>query len=224
MYFKKINEVKKVADGFNKDAKGYNYTYVSGNQILAKIKDKMQEIGLLLMPGVSTIDNYSKHEYDKTDKYGKVKHVIEFIVSGKMSYTWINCDNPEDKYTVEWVFFGQQDDISKVFWLWIDLFRKILSFKSLGLPTDDDDPDGKPKIDYADKKLNTSKENIVKDKPKEQEKKIEANGRVLEILNCELDNQSKLAYLIKERFIAQEKVLKALNGEKANNIPGKRYL
>ena len=65
--------------------------------------------------------------------------------------------------------------------------------------------------------------------PKETSKKSEilekkTNGRVLEILNCELDNQSKLVYLIKEKFIPQEKALKALNGEKANDIPKETFV
>jgi hypothetical protein len=38
----KIIEVRKTAEGFTKDKKVYNYDYVSGNQILSKIKKKMK--------------------------------------------------------------------------------------------------------------------------------------------------------------------------------------
>lgn len=68
-----------------------------------------------------------------------------------------------------------------------------------------------------------NKGNVVFGSKSPKKEPIKTN-RKEEILNCELDNQSKLAYLIKERFIAQEKVLKALNGEKANNIPKDTFI
>jgi len=148
----KINEVKKVAYGFKKDKKGFNYEYVSGNQILGAIKDKMQEIGLLLMPGISHINDYSKFEYDKTsydkfEKCNKTKHIVEFIVYGTMTYSWINCEDPTDKYEVSWAFFGQQDDISKAFGSGLTYSERYYLLKSLGLPTDEDDPDAKRPIE-----------------------------------------------------------------------------
>ena len=51
--FQKIVEVKKNIEGFTKDAKGYNYDYVEGSQILYKIRPKMEEHGLLIFPSVT---------------------------------------------------------------------------------------------------------------------------------------------------------------------------
>ena len=46
----KLHEIRKHIEGFTKDTKGFNYTYVSGTQVLGKIKDKMNELGVLLIP------------------------------------------------------------------------------------------------------------------------------------------------------------------------------
>ncbi|MGO4040737.1 single-stranded DNA-binding protein, partial [Staphylococcus pseudintermedius] len=41
--YQKIADVKANIDGFTKDTKGYNYTYVSGSQVLHRIRSKMIE-------------------------------------------------------------------------------------------------------------------------------------------------------------------------------------
>lgn len=43
--FQKIVDVKKNIEGFTKDAKGYNYDYVEGSQILYKIRRKWKNTG-----------------------------------------------------------------------------------------------------------------------------------------------------------------------------------
>ncbi|EKF8766795.1 ERF family protein, partial [Staphylococcus pseudintermedius] len=48
--YQKIADVKANIDGFTKDTKGYNYTYVSGSQVLHRIRSKMIEHNLLLVP------------------------------------------------------------------------------------------------------------------------------------------------------------------------------
>ena len=51
--FQKIADVKANIDGFTKDAKSYNYSYVSGSQVLHRIRNKMIENNLLLVPKTS---------------------------------------------------------------------------------------------------------------------------------------------------------------------------
>ena len=66
--FQKIADVKANIDGFTKDTKGYQYTYVSGSQVLHKIRAKMEEHNLLFMPSINSA------EYKE----------IEVMVKGKM--------------------------------------------------------------------------------------------------------------------------------------------
>lgn len=136
--YQKIVQVRQVAEGFSKDKSSYAYSYVSGNQVLAKIKDKMNELNLLLMPSTSVGEHHT-HAY----KTAKGKEVLDFIVKGEMTYTWINADNPTEREPVSWAYYGQQDEISKAFGSGLTYSERYYLLKSLGLPTDEDDPDAK---------------------------------------------------------------------------------
>ena len=136
--YQKIIEVRKVANGFSKDTKGYGYDYVSGNQILNKIKDKMNEVGLILQPSAQV----GEHQlFCYTNSKGQDK--VDIQVWGSMAYTWINAENPEEREVVSWAYYGQQDDISKSFGSALTYSERYFLLKYFGLPTDEDDPDGK---------------------------------------------------------------------------------
>ena len=137
--YQKINEVKKVVKTFQKDAKtegSGSYKYISGTQILSAIKDKMEELQLLLLP-VST--EHQHHEIFK--KKTKSGQKTDFIVIGKIIYEWINAENPEERQRVEWQYYGEQGDISKAFGSGLTYSERYVLLKSLGVPTDDEDPD-----------------------------------------------------------------------------------
>lgn len=136
--YQKIVEVRKVAGSFAKDSKGHNYQYVSGNQVLSKIKDKMNELNLLLIPATK-VGEHSEHNY----KTFKGKEMVDIIVQGEMTYTWINGDKPEEQLVIDWAYYGQQDDISKAFGSALTYSERYFLLKCLGLPTDADDPDSR---------------------------------------------------------------------------------
>ena len=136
--YKKIIEVRKIANGFSKDTKSFGYEYVSGNQILNKIKDKMNEVGLILQTSAQA----GEHKlFCYTNSKGQDK--VDIQVWGSMAYTWINAEQPEERETVSWAYYGQQDDISKSFGSALTYSERYFLLKYFGLPTDEDDPDGK---------------------------------------------------------------------------------
>ena len=135
----KLVEVRKSIHGFNKDTKGFGFDYVSGSQILRAIKGKMDELGVLLIPRVDydTL-HWEKHEY--TTKKGEKK--LDFIITMKMKYTWVNAEDPQDKIEIDWVCIGQQtDDIAKAVGTAMTYNERYFLLKFLGLPTDEDDAD-----------------------------------------------------------------------------------
>jgi len=136
--YEKIIEVRKVANGFFKDKKSFGFDYVSGNQILNKIKDKMNELGLILQPSAEL----GEHELF-CYKNAKGIDKVDIQVWGAMSYTWINAEKPEEREVVDWAYYGQQDDISKSFGSALTYSERYFLLKYFGLPTDEDDPDGK---------------------------------------------------------------------------------
>lgn len=151
----KIVEIKKGIDCFNKDSKSgngaFSYTYVSGSQILKAIKGKMDELGVLLIPEVdySTL-RWEKHEYVTR----KNEEKLDFIITAKMTYTWVNAEDPNDKIVVPWICVGQQmDDISKAMGTALTYNERYFLLKFLGLPTDEDDADNKPPAEAKKSKL-----------------------------------------------------------------------
>lgn len=136
--YQKIVEIRKTVDVFIKDTKGYNYDYVSGSQVLKKIKTKMDELGVVLEPHM-TSQHYEIFQYQ--DKYNKPK--IDYIVTGAMKMIWINADNPEDRAIVDWQTLGQQDEISKALGSGLTYAERYFLLKYFGVPTDKDDPDAK---------------------------------------------------------------------------------
>ncbi|MGL5345724.1 MAG: ERF family protein [Peptostreptococcaceae bacterium] len=139
--YQKIVEVRKHIQGFSKDKKSYGYDYVSGNQILRAVKDKMDELQLLLMPSIdSDTLKWEKHEYITS----KGKSALDFIVEAKMTYTWVNAESPEEQIIVPWVCVGQQaDDIAKAMGTAMTYNERYFLLKFFGLPTDEDDADAR---------------------------------------------------------------------------------
>lgn len=148
----KLVEVRKSIDGFTKDAKSFNYSYVSGSQVLSKIQSKMNELGVLLVP---KIENQEFQTYDYQDKKGNDK--TDFIVHGIMSYTWMNADDPADKMEIPFYYTGQQDDISKAFGSGLTYSERYFLLKFFNLPTDDADPDAKDTSGRSSNKKTSNK-------------------------------------------------------------------
>ena len=139
--YQKIVEIRKSIEGFKKDTKGYGYKYVSGNQILRAIKAKMDELQVVLIPSVDyDTFNWEKHLYKNKDGYEK----LDFIVQARLTYKWVNAEEPTDFIEVPWVMVGQQaDDISKAVGTAMTYNERYFLLKQFGLPTAEDDADAK---------------------------------------------------------------------------------
>lgn len=135
--YQKIVEIRKTIDAFEKDGKGHNYKYVTGSQVLNKIKSKMDELGVVLEPHLI---NQTHHTHTYKTKYNEI---TDFVVTGDMKMIWVNADNPIDRAVVDWQMAGQQDDISKALGSGLTYSERYFILKYFGVPTDDDDPDAK---------------------------------------------------------------------------------
>ena len=137
--YEKLVELRKHVSCLVKDREGYNFNYVTGNQILAKVKDKMNELGLVLIPSANVGEEFFTHDYTTINGVKKT----DFIVMGEMSYTWVNVDDPNEKLVIPWAYYGQQDDISQAYGSALTYAERYFWLKALGLPTDEDDPDSR---------------------------------------------------------------------------------
>ena len=176
--FQKLVEIRKEIDVFTKDTKGFNYSYVSGSQVLAKIQDKMNELGVLLYPEMKELEHstYDYQQYNKKTK--QMEDRTDFVISGNMRYVWQNAEKPEEKIVINWNIYGQQDDISKAFRSALTYSERYFLLKFFNAPTDDDDPDkrqgghksgGNNKA--SDKQLQFIS-NLVRSKSKERQEQL----------------------------------------------------
>lgn len=152
----KIIECRKVIDKVVKDTKGYGYSYVSGSQLLEKIRPVMDEIGLFLQVETENVI-WTTFDY----KNGKGEDKTDFIVTGEVKYTWINAEDPADKLINNFTIMGQQDDISKAFGSGLTYAERYFILKTLQAPTDTDDPDSRDtRGKYSAKPTNNYPSNI----------------------------------------------------------------
>ncbi|MBB6285238.1 ERF family protein [Geobacillus subterraneus] len=141
--YQKLVEIRKTVDVFVKDSQGYGYRYVSGTQVLKKIREKMDELGVLLVPIVLN-QNHSMFNYTVYDRENKRERPkTDFVVTGDMKYVWINADDPSDRIEIPWQYMGQQDDISKAFGSALTYTERYFLMKFFSVPTDEDDPDAR---------------------------------------------------------------------------------
>ncbi|MGI8152480.1 ERF superfamily protein [Staphylococcus haemolyticus] len=143
--FQKIADVKANIDGFTKDAKSYNYSYVSGSQVLHRIRNKMIENNLLLIPK-TTEEKYKQIQVTRFNQKAKREiTVTEFVVEMKLTYVWINADKPEEQLEIPFYAVGQQDDVSKAHGTGLTYAERYFLMKFFNIPTDEDDADAKEK-------------------------------------------------------------------------------
>ena len=226
--FQKIIETKKVVKNFLKDAetsgKG-SYTYTSGSQILSAIKEKMEEIGLLFLPVETEHRGWTTFNYKNS--YGDEK--TDFIVEGKLCYEWINAEDPTDRQRVSFEYYGQQNDISKAFGSALTYSERYLLLKSLGAPTDEDDPDkhteDKPQKKPATKAPTTATPQKTAQERREKSKWAEVNelikdsditlASVNEWILKAFGKTIKINNLSDEQFAKLMKALRTKIGEEA---------
>lgn len=70
--YQKLIEVRKTVPYLKKGDKGEQYEYTSSSQVVAAVREKMDELGLLLIPRI--IDkNVLTETVENKDKYGNIK-------------------------------------------------------------------------------------------------------------------------------------------------------
>lgn len=131
--YQKLLTIQKEVDKFIKDTQGHNYNYVSGNQVLSKIRPLMNSLGLILKPEILSIDNermdYKVKSGDKTEVLSKVMFRM----------TWVDCETKEMDVNL-WGANGQ-NDFDKGVGSAMTYAERYFLLKYFHVPTDEDDVD-----------------------------------------------------------------------------------
>ncbi|MFE5278770.1 ERF family protein, partial [Bacillus cereus] len=90
--YQKLIEVRKAVPYLKKGNKGEQYSYTSSSQVVAAIREKMDELGLLLIPRI--IDkNVRTETVEFKDKNGNVnKKTTTYFTELTMEFKWINAE------------------------------------------------------------------------------------------------------------------------------------
>ena len=129
----KLLEIQKAVVYFQKDAKSYNFQYVSGNEVLSFIRPLMDKLQLLLFQSVKDIQI--------KDVEIPVKGVIQkkYMTTVIFEYTWYDCESDET-LTVDYA--GQGVDAGdKGYGMACTYSERYFLLKSFHAQTDIDDPD-----------------------------------------------------------------------------------
>ena len=127
----KLIEIRKTVTYLKKENKGYNYNFVSSSQTLASVREKMDELGVLLIPSVSG---------SKVLQYQSAKEGNLFLTELDLIYKWVDSKNPQD--TISCPFYAQgADNAEKGVGKAYTYGEKYFILKFFNIPTDKDDPD-----------------------------------------------------------------------------------
>ena len=158
--YQKLVEVRKGVLYLQKENQGHQFKYVSSSQTISALREKMDELGLLLVPSI-----LEEHLHTKwaNKEAGATEHMTELVVE----FTWINAEKPEEKITCRW--YGQGLDTGeKGVGKALTYAEKYLLLKFFNIATDKDDPDAfQDKQD--DKAAGASKQSAPKQEAKKQQ-------------------------------------------------------
>lgn len=139
--YQKLVEVRKAVPYLKKEAKGTQYNYTASSQVLASVREKMNEMGLLIIPKILAA-RVSEQTVEHKNKDGEVfKKTSTYFTELDLEMIWVNAENPEETISVPW--YGQGVDIAgeKGVGKALTYAEKYLILKTFNIPTDQDDPD-----------------------------------------------------------------------------------
>jgi len=144
--YQKLAKIRKPVEVLRKNKKAYNYSYVTEDEILAKITGLMEryDISLIphIVPGTTEMLPYT-YSNTKVAKDGTIydQKVSEMLVKADMEWHWVNNNNPEDRIVVPWAMVGQQADASQAFGSGLSYCTRYFMLKYFNVATSDEDPD-----------------------------------------------------------------------------------
>lgn len=165
--YEKLLKIADMAGVLQKNKSGYNYKYVTEDEIQAKITAGMKKYHVMLLPSIrpDTL-KVSPHQYVKFDKKLKQDvNVNEVIVSCEVEYTWTNADKPEETIRCGWAYVGQMEDAAQALGAGMTYGNRYYLMKALQMATTEDDPDN-----YRSKQKEAENFEELQQKKEEREK------------------------------------------------------
>ena len=142
----KLAKIREMVEVLRKNKSGFNYKYVTEDEILARVAAGMKKYGVSLQPSIVpgtlsvTPVSYTKTKNTKSGDQLK-EEINETLVHAELTFTWVNCDDVNDTLIVPWALVGQQGDASQAFGSGLTYANRYFMLKFFQIATPDDDPD-----------------------------------------------------------------------------------
>lgn len=133
----KLMELKKEVSILQKEKEGHGYKYVTEDQILLKINDKMIDLGIKLTP---RFKNGTLHSEVVNYQNAKGQPKTDILVTSEMQYVWKDIETGETD-VVDWSMVGQQADGSQALGSGLTYANRYFLLKYFNVATSEDDPD-----------------------------------------------------------------------------------
>lgn len=199
----KMVEIRRTVEFLKKENQGHGFKFVSSSQTLLAVKEKMDELGVLLLPSV---DGHTVSPH--TTSGGKSWYFTEI----DLEYSWINAEDPKDREVVKWYGQGLDDGekgVGKAF----TYAEKYLMLKTFNIPTDKDDPDASKPPSEQDKKKaeGEAKKTVI-----QMTKDLAVKGTTPEKTSAWWKANSKNIVALPKKF--QDQITKDFNDYKKKNF------
>lgn len=118
----KILEIRKSVQYLQKSTEGHRYTYVKESDVLAEIRPKMDELGVLLIQDMVSFQ------------------IVDGLAVAEFKHEWIDVDDVNAKISCSITLTDQAGDPKKIGGLCTYAMKYHL-FKFFNIPMDNEDPD-----------------------------------------------------------------------------------
>lgn len=132
--FAKLLQVRKSVDYLQKATQGSQFSYTSSSQVLSAVRDKMNELGLIL------ITHLTGHNLISQETGTESKSRTTYFTELDLMMEWVDTESGE-RILIPW--YGQGVDIAgeKGVGKALTYAEKYFILKQFNIPTDKDDPD-----------------------------------------------------------------------------------
>ncbi|WP_255258492.1 ERF family protein [Bacillus wiedmannii] len=137
--YQKLVEVRREVEYLQKKESGQQYSYVSSSQVLAALREKLNELNMLLIPKI--INKNVREDTVSYEQNGRPKNTTTYFTELDLEYTWVNADKPDETIVCPWYEQGVDIAGEKGVGKALTYAEKYFMLKFFNIPTDKDDPD-----------------------------------------------------------------------------------
>ncbi|WP_071318975.1 ERF family protein [Anaerobacillus isosaccharinicus] len=137
--FQKLIEVRKSVPYLQKSSSGHQYAYVGSSTVLGALREKLDEVGLMLFPKVLG-SKVTPTSVENTDQKGNKRISTTYFTELTLEFLWVDAETGEQiavPFYAQGIDIGGEKGVGKA----LTYAEKYFLLKQFNIATDSDDPD-----------------------------------------------------------------------------------